>query len=205
MQTINKIISAKEKKTEVLTAQSGNIDVVVYENAFYELYLLQNGQDLNIKIHLLGKNAKCDLKAVYLSTTNSNNTLKFDVEHATQETYSQQTIKGVVSGYGKGVFEGIIRMPHGSQKCEGNQSHKALLLSENASVECVPELEIYADDVKCSHGSTVGNLDKQQLFYLNSRGIEEKTAKKMLIKAFLFSEMPDVFEGKIDEWMLLNE
>ena len=205
MQTINKTVSANEKITEILTHQNGIIDVTVNENATYELFLLLFGQDLKVNVCLNGKNASCALKCVYLSTTQNNNNIKFDVNHKFGETKSSQVIKGVVAKSGKTSFYGVIRMPHNSQKCEGGQDHKALLLSDNASVECVPELEIYADDVKCNHGSSIGTLDKTQLFYLMSRGIDEKTAKQMLIKAFLLSDMPDVFEKEINEWMDANE
>lgn len=201
MQTINKIIPAGEKVSEILTDQSGSIDVVVYENGVYDLALLQTGQDLNIKVSLMGAHAACSLKAVYLSQTNANNKIHFEVIHAVGQTTSDQQIKGVVRGYGQTDFYGIIRMPYGSQKCEGAQNHKALLLSDNASVKCTPELEIYADDVKCAHGSSVGTLDEGSLFYLMSRGIDEQTARQMLVKAFLLSDMPPVFETKINEWI----
>ncbi len=205
MQTINKIISVGERVSDILMAQRGVIDVVVYQDAAYELTLLQTGQDLKVKVTLLGQNASCDLRAVYLSTTDAHNKIDFEVIHAVAQTNSNQEIKGVVAGCGKTDFYGVIRMPHASQKCNGAQSHKALLLSDDASVKCTPELEIYADDVKCSHGSTVGTLDEAQLFYLMSRGIDEKTARQMLIKAFLLSDMPEAFEDKIDEWMISNE
>jgi Fe-S cluster assembly protein SufD len=185
--------------------QSGVFNVTVEEGASYELSLLQTGQDVKVKVYLNGKNASCFLKCVYLSASDSDNKIEFDVVHQSPETKSSQQIKGVVSGDGKTSFYGVIRMPQGSQKCEGGQDHKALLLSDRASVESVPELEIYADDVKCNHGSSIGTLDKMQLFYLMSRGIDEKTARQMLIRAFLTSDMPSDFEDKINEWMIANE
>ena len=205
MRTINKTVSANEKVTQILAHQNGVIEVTVNENATYQLFLLQSGQDLKVNVCLNGKNASCILKCVYLSTTQNNNNIRFDVNHKFGETKSSQQIKGVVTGYGKTSFYGTIRMPHNSQKCEGSQDHKALLLSQDATVECVPELEIYADDVKCNHGSSIGTLDKSQLFYLMSRGIDEKTAKQMLIKAFLLSDMPADFENEITKWMEDNE
>ena len=205
MQIISKNISKNQQIKEVLTHQSGLIEVNIEENASYELSLLQDGQDLKVKVLLNGKNASCLLKCVYLSTTDANNKIEFDVVHAFEETKSVQQIKGVVSDSGKTSFYGVIRMPHNSQKCEGGQNHKALLLSDKASVESIPELEIYADDVKCNHGSSIGTLDKTQLFYLMSRGIDEKTARQMLIEAFLLSDMPHDFENEIKEWMVVNE
>ncbi|MBP5535040.1 MAG: SufD family Fe-S cluster assembly protein [Alphaproteobacteria bacterium] len=205
MQTINKIISANEKINDVLMNQSGLLDVVVYENASYDLNLLQAGQSLKVKVSLLGQNACCTLRTVYLSGTDADNKIEFEVIHAVEQTNSKQEIKGVAAGFGKADFYGVIRMPHGSQKCEGSQSHKALLLSDNACIKCTPELEIYADDVKCAHGSSIGTLDETYLFYLMSRGIDETTARQMLIKAFLLSDMPQAFETEIDKWMEANE
>ena len=205
MQIINKNILKNQRLTEVLMHQSGVFNVTVEEGASYELSLLQTGQDLKVKVYLNGKNASCFLKCVYLSASASDNKIEFDVVHQSPETKSSQQIKGVVSGCGKTSFYGIIRMPHDSQKCEGGQDHKALLLSDQASVESIPELEIYADDVKCNHGSSIGTLDKMHLFYLMSRGIDEKTARQMLIRAFLTSDMPSDFEDKINEWMIANE
>lgn len=205
MQTTNKIIAAGEKVNDILMAQSGLLDVVIYENATYELNLLQTGQDLKVKVTLLGQNADCILRCVYLSGTDADNKIEFEVIHAVPQTNSKQEIKGVAAGFGKADFYGVIRMPHGSQKCEGSQNHKALLLSDNAAVKCTPELEIYADDVKCNHGSSIGTLDEIYLFYLMSRGIDETTARQMLIKAFLLSDMPAAFETEIDKWMEANE
>lgn len=205
MQTINKIISSGEKVNDILISQNGVLDVVVYENACYDLSLLQNGQTLKVKVTLLGENASCILRAVYLSSTDFDNKIEFEIIHAVPQTNSVQQIKGVAAGFGKADFYGVIRMPHGSQKCEGSQNHKALLLSDNASVKCTPELEIYADDVKCAHGSSIGTLNESYLFYLMSRGIDKVTARQMLIKAFLLSDMPQAFETEIDKWMEENE
>lgn len=205
MQTINKIISAGEKVNDILTAQNGLLDVVVYENASYDLNLLQTGQTLKVKVTLLGENASCTLRAIYLSSTDFDNKIEFEVIHAVPQTISKQEIKGVAAGFGKADFYGVIRMPHASQKCEGSQNHKALLLSDKACVKCTPELEIYADDVKCAHGSSIGTLDESYLFYLMSRGIDRATARQMLIKAFLLSDMPQSFETEVDKWMETNE
>ena len=93
--------------------------------------------------------------------------------------------KGVLDGEATGVFQGkVIVAPH-AQKSDAKQMSNALLLSRDAAMNAKPELEIYADDVQCAHGSTIGELDGDALFYLRSRGIEEQTARQMLISAFL--------------------
>lgn len=205
MQTINKLINAGEKKSEVFSDVAGVLEIAVYQDATYSATFLQTGQDLNIKVSLLGENARADIRVIYLSSTDHNNRIRCEMRHLTPKTFSTQTIKGVASGYGSADFYGVVRIPFDSQKCEGSQSHKGLLLSDNASIACTPELEIYADDVKCNHGSTVGNLDKAQLFYLQSRGICRKQAEHMLIKAFLCADLPSGLENKIDEWLMKNE
>ena len=122
----------------------------------------------------------------------------------TENTLSNHQIKGVLTDNAKMVLNGVIRMPKDSQKCEGFLNHRGVLLSENASVKVTPELEIFADDVKCSHGSAIGALDENQLFYLLARGIDKMTAQKILLKAYLSDLLPDVWDEYIDDWMAKN-
>jgi len=93
--------------------------------------------------------------------------------------------KNVLTGHARGVFQGRIEVARAAQKTDGYQMSQALLLSPNAEIDVKPELEIYADDVKCSHGATVGELDQDALFYLRSRGLPEPEARGMLVRAFL--------------------
>jgi Fe-S cluster assembly protein SufD len=94
-------------------------------------------------------------------------------------------VKNVLAGRSRGVFQGKIEVARGAQKTDGYQMNQALLLSADAEIDCKPELEIFADDVKCSHGATVGELDAEQLFYLRSRGIGAAEARSILVRAFL--------------------
>ena len=114
-----------------------------------------------------------------------NNKLNFCIEHLKGKTYSTQLIKGCATGFGQTDFYGIIKIPQNSQKCEGAQTHKGLLLSDEAVIKATPELEIYADDVKCSHGATVGKLDEDAQFYMRSRGIPEAEARFLQMVSFL--------------------
>nr|WP_220790123.1 Fe-S cluster assembly protein SufD [Gluconacetobacter tumulisoli] len=107
------------------------------------------------------------------------------ITHAAPDCNSRQTVKNVLSGHARGVFQGKILVERVAQKTDGYQMNQALLLSETAEIDAKPELEIYADDVRCSHGATVGALDPDQLFYLRSRGIVEHEARAILVKAFL--------------------
>ena len=107
------------------------------------------------------------------------------VDHQAPDCASRQTVKHVLSGHARGVFQGKIEVARAAQKTDGYQMNQALLLSPDAEIDCKPQLEIFADDVKCSHGATVGELDAEQLFYMTSRGIPQSEARAMLVRAFL--------------------
>jgi Fe-S cluster assembly protein SufD len=107
------------------------------------------------------------------------------VQHDAPACSSRQTVKHVLAGRSQGVFQGRIEVARVAQKTDGYQMNQALLLSPDAEIDTKPELEIFADDVKCSHGATVGELDADQLFYLRSRGIPDAEARSMLVRAFL--------------------
>ncbi|MCP1203408.1 Fe-S cluster assembly protein SufD [Acetobacter oryzoeni] len=107
------------------------------------------------------------------------------ITHAASDCISRQTVRNVLDGHARGVFQGKVLVEQVAQKTDGYQMNQALLLSENAEIDAKPELEIYADDVRCSHGATVGALDDDQLFYMRSRGVPEAQARHILIAAFL--------------------
>jgi Fe-S cluster assembly protein SufD len=106
------------------------------------------------------------------------------IDHAKPRGVSREFYKGVLDGAARAVFNGKVIVRPGAQKTDAHQSNRNLLLSEGAEVDTKPQLEIYADDVKCSHGATVGQLDENQVFYLRSRGVDEHTARKVLVHAF---------------------
>jgi Fe-S cluster assembly protein SufD len=106
------------------------------------------------------------------------------VNHAKPNTRSEEYYRGVLDGHARGVFNGKVIVHKNAQKTDASQSNANLLLSDNAEVDTKPELEIYADDVKCSHGATIGQLDENMLFYLRSRAIDEETARSLLTYAF---------------------
>jgi len=106
------------------------------------------------------------------------------IDHAKPNGASEETYKGILDGHARGVFNGRVKVHPDAQKTDAHQSSKNLLLSRNAEIDTKPELEIYADDVKCSHGATVGQLDEQSLYYLRSRGIGERQARSLLTYGF---------------------
>lgn len=108
-----------------------------------------------------------------------------NVRHLTENGTSQQVVRGALDGNSKGIFDGLIYVAHGAQLTDAQQDSRYMLMSHSATSHSVPRLEIYADDVKCAHGSTVGFLDPEALFYLRSRGVAEAAARKMLTLSFL--------------------
>ncbi len=131
-----------------------------------------------------GEGADCTLNGLYVTrgTQHVDNHLR--VEHAQPHCHSWEYYKGILDGDSRGVFTGRIVVHKGAQKTDAKQTNMNLLLSREAQVDTKPQLEIYADDVKCTHGATIGQIDDTSLFYLRSRGIREAEARSILIYAF---------------------
>jgi Fe-S cluster assembly protein SufD len=123
------------------------------------------------------------------------------IDHTAARTNSHQDFRGIAAGRGRGVFNGKVVVSAGAQKIDARQSNRNLLLSATAEIDSRPELEIYADDVKCSHGSTTGQLDPVSLFYLRSRGLGESEARALLIRAFAQSMLATVKVGPVRSWL----
>ncbi len=138
----------------------------------------------DIQVHLDGPYAECDLQGVYTVDDRQYNDIHLDVAHNAAHCRSQENFRGVIHGSGKAVFDGRILVAKDAQKTDAQLSNKNLLLVEDAEVNTKPQLEIYADDVKCSHGTTVGKVNPDQLFYLRARGISEQQAYRMLCLGF---------------------
>ena len=119
------------------------------------------------------------------------------VKHVAPSCTSRQTVRNVLAGRAQGVFQGRIEVAREAQKTDGYQMNQALLLSPDAEIDTKPELEIFADDVKCSHGATVGELDAAQLFYLRSRGIPDAEARSILVRAFLAESLDAVTDERV--------
>lgn len=139
--------------------------------------------------------AQCHLNGVNLLKGEQVGDTTILVEHRAPHCQSFQNMRTVLDGRAQGVFQGKVHVHQVAQKTDGYQLSRALILSEGAEMDTKPELEIYADDVKCSHGATTGQLDQEPLFYMQSRGIDEKSAKALLIQAFV----AEVFENITDD------
>lgn len=142
-----------------------------------------------------GTGAHAALSGVQLLRGNQHGDITSVVAHDAPGCTSRQTVKNVLDGRARAVFQGRIEVARAAQKTDGYQMSQALLLSPEAEIDCKPELEIFADDVKCSHGATIGALDPEQLFYLRARGIPEATARAMLVRAFLDEAIEGVADG----------
>lgn len=146
----------------------------------------------NANITLAAPNNEAHLFGLFLikgTTHVDNHTL---VDHATPHCFSNELYKGIVDDKAKGVFNGKIWVRKDAQKTNAFQSNKNILLSNEASVNTKPQLEIFADDVKCSHGTTTGQLNPESLFYLRARGVGEEKAKRMLVQAFAFDVLDNI-------------
>lgn len=186
-------LQEKEQKEDVLMAPKGKIHVYVPKGVSYKAFIFSTGQALEFVVHLTGEKAIADITVGYILSEKVKNHLNINVLHEACDTLSNQKVRGVLFDEAKNTFEGLIRVYPGANGVEANQSHKALLLSDKSFVNGQPELEIFNDDVACSHGNAIGQLDENQIFYLMSRGFSEKEAKKILIEAFLFSVLEDHF------------
>ena len=131
-----------------------------------------------------GEHAQCDLLGLYLAGDKQLVDFHIDVRHNLPNCGSRENFKGIVYGKGKAVFDGLVYVAKDAQKTDAAMSNRNLMLSQNAEVDTKPQLEIYADDVKCSHGTTVGQIEPEMLFYLRSRGISASMAQRMLCLGF---------------------
>lgn len=138
----------------------------------------------NIRTKLAGEGLKCILNGLYLTRGEQLADHHMVVEHAQPHCASHEYFNGILDDKSKGVFHGRILVRPIAQKTDAKQTNKNLLLSDEASADTKPQLEIYADDVKCTHGATIGQLNEESIFYLRSRGIGPETARRMLIHAF---------------------
>ena len=138
----------------------------------------------NIRTKLAGEGLECILNGLYLTKDEQLADHHMIVEHAEPHCASHEYFNGILDDKSKGVFHGRILVREIAQKTDAKQTNKNLLLSDDATADTKPQLEIYADDVKCTHGATIGQLNAESIFYLRSRGMSEDTARRMLIHAF---------------------
>ncbi len=152
-------------------------------------------------VRLTQENASAEVNGVYRLMQNGVSDITTNIRHLAPHTDSDQLVKGVLDGKTKGIFQGQIHIAPDAQQTTGYQLHRALVLSDEAEVDCKPELEIFADDVKCSHGAASGDLDSEQLFYMQARGIPLQEARQILIEAYLNEVFEKAEDSAVAEWM----
>lgn len=147
----------------------------------------------------LGSNAHFELNGAIIGGGDQTLEIITAVTHAQPDSTSGQTIRSILGQRATGSYLGSINVARDAQRTDAFQSVKAMLLDRTATANAKPELEIYADDVKCAHGATVGELDRQALFYMASRGMDPATAKTLLLKAFVAGVFDDVADEAIKD------
>ncbi len=178
------------------------LDLAVGKGATANIHVLNIGGDygrveLNVTLH---EGADFKLGAVQIGGGSQTLEIVTTVTHAQPNATSNQQVRTILSGKATGSYLGKVAVARDAQHTDSVQSVKAMLLDRTATANAKPELEIYADDVKCAHGATVGELDKDAMFYLMARGLPPAAAKKLLLQAFIAS----VFEGAADEERLVG-
>jgi Fe-S cluster assembly protein SufD len=165
----------------------GTIDVRQGRDSHYVSFSFGTGGSLsrsNIYTALAGEGCGATLNGLYMLDGDQHMDHQTRIEHSEPNCYSREVYKGVLDGTSHGVFNGKVYVHPVAQKTDGKQTNNTLLLSEKAQVDTKPQLEIFADDVKCTHGATVGRLDEVALFYMKSRGVNAELARRLLTYAF---------------------
>ncbi|MCB1725716.1 MAG: Fe-S cluster assembly protein SufD [Gammaproteobacteria bacterium] len=164
-----------------------DLDVRLGAGSRYRYTLAALGGDWSrsdVRVRFDGEGASAELNGLMLARDGQLNDVHLDVDHAVPGCTSVETFKSILDGQGRVVFDGHVLVARDAQKTDAALANHNLMLSRSAEVDTKPTLEIFADDVKCSHGTTVGELDKNMLFYLRSRGIPEGAATRMLCQGF---------------------
>jgi Fe-S cluster assembly protein SufD len=182
---LERVVLADEDAEAVAVAQA---EVTLAPGAAFAQTTLTCGarrQRLETRVRHPGGHAQLRLDGAYLLAGKRHADLTSAVTHTGLDGRTDQLTKGVVRDQARGVFQGRIVVAEGADKTEARMGHHALILSERAEVDAKPELEIYADDVACAHGNTVGALDEDALFYMRQRGLPEAEARALLTEAFV--------------------
>ncbi|MGE3782139.1 MAG: Fe-S cluster assembly protein SufD, partial [Alphaproteobacteria bacterium] len=153
-------------------------------------------------VRVAGEAASCRLDGAFLVGGNDEANIVTTVDHAAPGGRTSELVKGVAADRGHGAFQGCVVVREGAQKTDAAQQSRNLIIGRRAVIDTKPELEIYADDVKCSHGATVGDLDAASLFYLRARGIPPEEARRILIEGFLREAVEGIEDNTVRERLL---
>ena len=156
-------------------------------------------KDIDVTVDLTGPGAEAHLKGLYLCKADEKVNFRVVMHHMAPGCHSTQLFNGIAGGSAQVSFNGTIVVAPDAQQTEAFQENHNIVLTETAKVDTKPQLEIYADDVKCSHGATVGQLNEDELFYMRSRGIPEQEAKTLQMLSFLSPVIPAGREEEIEQ------
>ncbi len=170
------------------------------KNAISETFILSSGSNFfksEINCNLKGEHSSAFVNGIFSLDNNKHHEIRTIVNHLTENTKSYQLIKSVLEDSSKAAYQGKIFVNSDAQKTDGYQLSKAILLNKDSEFNAKPELEIYADDVKCSHGSASGSLNEDSIFYLMSRGLNYNQARELLINGFLLDVVEKITDSEI--------
>ncbi|MBL4603726.1 MAG: Fe-S cluster assembly protein SufD [Emcibacteraceae bacterium] len=202
-QNVTEVIVGEKAKLEIYQFQQEGNETIhmnqtladVKESGNFKHYSLNIGGKISrteIKPTINGLYGNVDLRGAFLGRNGNSHDVFTHMKHMKPEGDSNQSYRGVLDKGGKSAFQGKVYVAKDAQLTNANQSNKNLLLDRGAEANSKPELLIYADDVKCSHGTTVGELDNEAIFYLKSRGLDQKAAKALLVEAFVAEVFEDI-------------
>ena len=189
------LINTEDSKS--FTYSRNKIDV---QKSNYKNYIFTSGLKFkkeDNELSLKSENSSADIYSASILKNKEHQEIKTVIRHAKPNCKSYQKIKNILTDSSRAVFQGKVKVLDEAQKTDAYQLSKGLILDENSEFNAKPELEIYADDVKCSHGSTSGNVDREAIYYLMTRGISEKIATKIIIKGFLSDIVSEVQNPEI--------
>ncbi|MBQ1912105.1 MAG: SufD family Fe-S cluster assembly protein [Bacteroidales bacterium] len=169
----------------------------VLELAF--VVLPGESRDIDVSVDLCGPGAEAHLKGLYLCKADETVNFRIVMHHKAPGCKSTQLFKGIAGGQAQVRFDGVIVVAPDAQQTEAYQENHNIVLTDEAKVVTKPQLEIYADDVKCSHGATVGRLNEDELFYMRSRGIPEAEARTLQMLSFLSPVIPEGREEEMEQ------
>lgn len=194
------------------TSHFGQFNAEIGKAAKLTVFFMNTGGKLvrqEIRVKAAGEGADFQLRGVNLLAGDSHTDVTMILDHAVAHTGSRELVRNVVTDKAHGVFQGRINVHQPAQKTDAKMACNTLLLSDDAEFDTKPELEIFADDVVCGHGATVTEIDKSHLFYLMARGVDEKSARGLLVKAFVAEAIEELevepvveaLEARLEDWL----
>ena len=211
--------------TELIVGENGIADHFLVEREDRQAYnistlRIQQDRNANVASHsvlvggalvrnnvhpvLAGEGGECLINGLFMGAGKQHMDNYMKVEHQAAHCSSRQFYNGILDEQARGVFHGRIIVHKGAQKTDAKQTNRNLLLSDEAQIDTKPQLEIYADDVKCTHGATIGQIEENALFYLRSRGLPESEARRLLLFAFANESLDRMRAGRVKDWLRQN-